>query len=191
MTGAEIPSRLPLEISKESEVALQRITWLHKNRSSGSELIVLELATVVETCVNDTIDILVEKECRRFSGSSMGFASYLLMEQLSGFTSDWHSRKKTLRKGLGVFVEPQSVQQKFDDLVEIRNALAHGANNFTPRQTSKDSFFSLRKRVAKSLDIQSHGSQFTFGDRTGYRATLVAREYIIALDGAVQRRSIS
>ncbi len=189
MSGAEIPSRVPLEISKESEVALQRLARLHRNHATGSELIVLEVATVVETCVNDTIDRLVEKEYRRLSGGSMHLARYLVTEHRNGLTSDWHSRKKTLRQGLGIHVEPESVQQMFDNLVELRNALAHGGNMFTSKQTSKSSFFSLRKRLAESLDVHSHGSRFMFGERTGYRATLVAREYLIALDQAVQRRS--
>jgi len=67
-------------------------------------------------------------------------------------------------------------------MIELRNAIAHNGDAFTPRQMAKYAdFLSLRQILELQFDVTINGTRFRLGENTGDKVIDVGRQVAIKL----------
>lgn len=178
---------LPKAVSGGAEQALRRLVALSVRADTtptDSRDIVISAVSITESYVDRVLRTLVDA-----SGiSQVPFALAMFDELRDVVTRSWDERFKWLRKGFGVALSGDAAQQDFQTLVELRNAIVHGEDRFTDRQTrGLPSLVQLERRVYRVLLVEASKDGFLFGPETSGRAVSVARTFVLAIDDAVRR----
>ncbi|WP_029259417.1 MULTISPECIES: hypothetical protein [unclassified Microbacterium] len=129
--------------------------------------------------IDEMIDALIEAHPH----TNSDFGSYVVERSRSGFHHTWSSRIEVLRRGFRVSPASETVSQKFDQLVDVRNAIAHGDGHLTTLQTSRTAAgIDLRRNIEKTFGIVVAGRKLHLNPMAGMIGTRVARDYLLAVD---------
>ena len=163
-------------VAEEAIRTLYGVTSSSCARDMGS---IVTLTAVVEALIDNTLDELVAAS--PVQDSALGRAMVGKTTKL--FRSTWEDRNYWLKNGFEIALAGSRPGQDFRVLVELRNALAHGAGSLTERQcTNLKAFVELRKNLMRVLDVDVQGRAIILGDASVSRATEVAVLYILAFE---------
>lgn len=146
---------------------------------------VIYAVSTAESYVDQVLRALVEISGIR----EIPFAVAMFDELEDVVTRSWDERFKWLRKGFGIALGGTAAQQDFVTLVDLRNALVHGDDQFTQRQTRDlPSLIQLEHRVHQVLSVEVSKGGFLFGPKGPSQALTVARTFILTVDEVVRER---
>lgn len=145
----------------------------------------MTLASTVESHVNDVISDLV----RSSRIDATPFGSALLSHAADDLTANWPKRHAWLGSAFGVAISGTSAANKFDTLVKLRNAIAHGSGGLTAKQTkSLEDRLALEGALGSVLGVVVSGERFHFSGTTRRSAHNVARDYVLEFDALIRHR---
>lgn len=171
----------PSALSQSGERCLDRLVDIHFLGLPTPQVFV-PIASSVEVHVSAMVARLVVLS----SISDNPFGAALLQEAERDLTRTWNDRYRWLNRGFGLQLSGDSVPQRFNTLVEVRNSLVHGDGQLSDDQHG----LTLKKLVALKKDMKKHlgvtaDGRLRFGDDTKARAFAIAREYVQYFDQAV------
>ncbi|WP_157241117.1 hypothetical protein [Catenuloplanes japonicus] len=147
---------------------------LHQGQVSR-EWIVASVCTTLETACNDFLDDLLRA---RENQTDSPLERAMIRDQRSEMKASWHSRLQWLARGFSKTLS-SDVSSKLSALIELRNAIAHNGDTFTPRQTQKYvDFLNLRQMLESELDVRVNGTSFRLGEHTGNHAIGIGRQVV-------------
>lgn len=182
-TVGVVPMRISAHISAPTENAIYRLTQL---QASGSPVagVISSSVSITEVRIDAMIDSLVEAHPHAQSG----FGSFMLGRVRSDLHLNWRSRTQALGKGFGVSPGVQQTSQRFDYLVDLRNAIAHGDGGLTAFQIARTSAgIELRRNIEKTFEIVVAGRKLKLNQRAGDIGVSIACEYLLAMDEVYSR----
>lgn len=173
---------IPLAVSQYAEDGLLRLAEFVAY-GSPTELevrqVVMGSATVMETYVDAVITNLVEDS--GIASSTVGEA--MLQEFQGDFSRSWTRRNYWFGVTTGSTFKGERYGQDALLLVDLRNALAHGAGGLSRWQAREnDGGFALRSEFRAKLHIEIAGKTLLPSISTARTATVIAREFILKLD---------
>lgn len=165
-------------LSLPAESALRRIAAV-ETRTTYPELAVLRVPSIVESYVDDLLDILSAEYVKGDSDFQWSLQA-VTDEKLH---QNWNTRREWLRDAFHIDVGKTAEAQDFFLLVELRNALVHGGDGLTRSQRRR-----LRGQLALERDLRKRLNAFVDGQRTiltdatARAAVQVGSRYVRALD---------
>jgi hypothetical protein len=116
------------------------------------------------------------------------FGQLLLSQCEDSFYQNWKNRHFWLSKGFDVQISGSSEGQDFSTLVELRNAIIHGAGCLTDKQSRDiNKQIALERRFEVVLRVQVEGRKLRYLGGTDNLAVNVARRFVLLLDSEVRR----
>lgn len=170
--------RVSSEITGPTELAVRRLSQLPATVSHTAGIISSSVS-ITEVRIDEMIDSLIELHPH----AQTDFGSYILDRMRSGFHQNWSNRIEVLRRGFAISPVSQTISQKFDQLVNLRNALAHGDGRLTALQTARPSAgIELRRSIERTFGIAVAGRELRLNHGAGAVAVTVACDYLLAMD---------
>lgn len=166
------------QLSRPAEEALWAIARLD-TASRHPELAVLRTPAIVENYVDTLLDMLAADY---LTGDS-DFQSALEHVARERLHQNWTSRREWLRDGFKIAIDGQAEDQDFTLLVQLRNALSHGAEGLTGVQRRKLSEqLALERDLRTRLEVSVDGHRIRVTHGTAVAAVRVGNRYVRALD---------
>jgi hypothetical protein len=149
---------------------------------------------VTHTVIGATIEVesyadqILQSLIRNSDVMSSSFGRSLVSECEDSFYQSWKNRYLWLRKGFNISIAGKLEEQNFQTLVELRNAIIHGAGYLTDRQTRDiGKQVALERRLQTLLRVQVEGRKLEYLGSTDDLAVKIAREFVLLLDSEVRR----
>lgn len=102
------------------------------------------------------------------------------------YTRTWDNRVKIMDKAFSFNVKSTVEHREFQLLVDLRNALMHGAGRFTNQQVANWTKHLQRQKDLKSrIPIQIEGDHFYFMDNSSERIRDIAVDYLLMIEQRV------
>ncbi|MFI1988258.1 hypothetical protein [Actinoplanes sp. NPDC020271] len=167
--------------SVRQEDAMRRLLTIRRSlRQSqvSEEWIVASVSTTLETACTDLLDDLLRA---RENQTDSPLERAMIRDQRSEMKASWHSRLQWLSRGFSRTLS-EDVNARLSALIELRNAIAHNGDTFTPRQTQKYvDFLNLCQMLESQLDVRVKGTSFRLGEHTGNHAIDIGRQVVTQL----------
>lgn len=143
--------------------------------------VVLTVATLAEAYSEAVLRQLIIASSRDLGP----FARAMYAELEDRIFQSWEERHSWLAKGFGIKLAGSRHAQDLQTLVDLRNALVHGAGTLTDRQ-SRDlgKLVHLETSLRRTLDVHVERGRVHLTESTGHMAVSIARAYILALDAS-------
>lgn len=170
-------ARIP-NVSFATELSVLRIRNAGVSSLSPKDL-VLTVVPEVETRIDEMLRELVSSS--RFASTPVG--SFLIKDKLDSYLQTWSERERILATMFGFNVSGSTVGQRFQLLLEVRNALMHGNGSLTLQQSKKfGTLLDLRKRLSKELCIEVQGKVLILDDLDRNKLCTAASSYLVEVD---------
>lgn len=168
---------------RHTNATLQELGELLSATARGAmvpEYSVIAAATRVEGYT----DRLLQSMVRASRVDQDPFGRALLSEVRDSMYSSWPERLRWLAT-FGVEVAGTRAWHDMDTLIDLRNALVHGGGQLTARQSRElPKLLALEARLDTTLSVRVEGLRLRLGVETPRLATLVAADFVRALDAA-------
>lgn len=167
----------PGHLTASGEQCLRRVTELSASGGPAQQL-VTSIATAVEVHLSSVLDRLIRTSV--VAGERLGGA--LLAKVGDDIQRTWDSRADWLKEGFGLQVKEDASYGDFSLVVDVRNAVVHGAGRLTDYQMrSIERTVALRRDLDRRLDIDAH-SELRFGPSSLAKITEAVRKYVLFFD---------
>lgn len=118
------------------------------------------------------------------------FGSALILELKSSFSNSWNDRKKWLVKGFGLPLDRDASWHKMNVVIAVRNAIVHGRDTLTDKQTSNAvTAMKLRSDAVRFLGLHVEGGRMLLSSRADESAIAITSEFVLRLDCLVAERA--
>jgi hypothetical protein len=118
---------------------------------------------------------------------SSAFGRVMFEELTDRIHQTWSERHTWLSRAFDVHISGTAASQDMMTLVELRNALVHGAGRLTHRQTrGVGALIELEKRLQVLFSVRADSRGLVLAPDSATRAVEVARAYILALDAELK-----
>ncbi|WES64623.1 hypothetical protein P0L94_00805 [Microbacter sp. GSS18] len=175
---------IPKTVGRLAERALWAIADSHSNGTSP-ELVVLRSCALTEGYVDDLLDQLSAADLHAASD----FQELAFGQVRTQLHQSWQSRRQWLKDGFGISIAGSQAAQEFDVLVELRNALTHGAGELTRLQRNRLSDqLALESKLVSVMKLGMRGNRLNLTAETSVAAVKIACSYVIALDSGARAR---
>lgn len=143
--------------------------------------------------VTATIEGYVDGILRRLVSSS-GYEVHHFFEGMYKKLEDsiyqsWPERFHWLKVGFGVSISGSTAAQEMQVVIDLRNAVVHGGQWLTERQ-SRDvgDLIDLERRAFETLGVRTERRRLFFAPDTTGRAVGVCRRFVLALDDELRQQ---
>jgi hypothetical protein len=148
--------------------------------------IVVDTVTAVEAHVDQAITTLVTVS--RLPLNPLG--KVFLEKHGEDMSRSWPARHEWLADAFDVRIKGEKFEQEMSVAIDCRNAIVHGAGNFTRRQYSKfTSFVQLRQKLHSVLAVHVHGTALILTEESARRALDVGRRFVFGFNSALKNSS--
>lgn len=173
MIGVNLLDRLS-EVSLECEQVIKSIVISSQDLSP--ELLVLSVVPQVETYLDMRISELLDDYAARTDQLGV----FLLKRYGTEYEKTWRNRRDIMDKAFAMEVSNTPESEQFQLLLELRNALMHGAGKFTSRQRSNwTQHLKLQSDLHKSLNLQIEGNRFYIPEDSSDTIRSIATNYLL------------
>lgn len=179
---------IPTTVSLAAEQSLRRLADLaavHVHTEHEVRQIVIACATILEVYTDSVIEKLI-----MMSGVAETPIGAAMRSEIGDDTGrNWRRRSHWFGIATGSPFLGEVFGQRASTLIDLRNALAHGTGGLSRVQSKEvDGGQSLVKRLTETLAVQSVRGNLRLGPPTARLSTLVAREFILAIDAIFVRQ---
>lgn len=173
----------PSRLTRSGENCLRRIDQLASLRLPV-EHFVTAMTAPVEAHVSRVISHLVRDS--DMDRSALGRA--LLEEVESEMTQNWPNRTGWLARGFDIHVAGDLAWQRFDTVIQARNALVHGDGQLSDQQKALalTKLIQLKKRLRDEMNVGWSRGRLAFDATSGAAAHDAARRFVADLDARIQ-----